>query len=208
MIKYKTRRFHKVDNNEIMPVINHELNRLKNMCMLKYMKDRGILTDSFFYKLQNMVKSGKEISYNVINMIIHHIKEYYEKDLCYAIWLTDKEHFKGIPEENILSYETSEYVIADLGSEGILYGYESIPAQVGIFNDHKIALMDSEFIEDNVMKIDASYDDNVYEMLINTWDDPYLLYYACGNCPKTKEEREQFERIIIDMLRDVYPTRF
>lgn len=44
-----------------------------------------------------------------------------------------------------------------------------------------------------------------YKMVINTWDDPYCVYYAGGNAPDDKEE---FEKKLFEYLSSKYPEHF
>lgn len=47
-------------------------------------------------------------------------------------------------------------------------------------------------------------DGSYYNMMIDTWYDPYTLWYA-GNKPENEDE---FRQIIFDYMRNNYPDHF
>lgn len=68
---------------------------------------------------------------------------------------------------------------------------------------------ESEFVDINeqVLHITCKTENNrFYDMLINTWDDPYVVYYS-GVKPDN-EEVLVFKEWMFDYLIDKYPDHF
>lgn len=67
---------------------------------------------------------------------------------------------------------------------------------------------ESEFVEINeqVLRIHCESDNHAFDCLIDTYADPYMIYYPLNVLDE--EEEENFEEQIFDYLREKYPTRF
>lgn len=66
---------------------------------------------------------------------------------------------------------------------------------------------DTYFIDssDLILQVDCRCDNGSYHILINTYKDPYTLYYEESNCPDNIEE---FRKALFDYLKEKYPTIF
>ena len=58
-------------------------------------------------------------------------------------------------------------------------------------------------ISDNVLRVEC---DNGYIMLIDTYSDPYMIFYSNGNKPE--ENVEEFEEELFKYLKEKYPEHF
>ena len=59
------------------------------------------------------------------------------------------------------------------------------------YSNLKFEVEYDERVNPDLFMISTEGSDEVYKMVINTWDDPYCVYYAGGNAPNDKEEFEK-----------------
>ena len=67
---------------------------------------------------------------------------------------------------------------------------------------------ESEFTENqgNVLRVNCeSFDGEYYDVLIDTYDDPYKIYYCEGAYPK---DNEKFRDELFAYLKKKYPEHF
>lgn len=75
-------------------------------------------------------------------------------------------------------------------------------------------IFESSFVDvsDLVLSINCSVacansDGYSFCVMINTWDDPYTVYY-CGWYPVNQSEEDEFRDALFDYLRAKYPEHF
>ena len=65
--------------------------------------------------------------------IIDMVNKVTKASVRYVLWLAEKErvvqYYKG-EEKNMQEYATAPIILSDLGAEGILFGYETMPAPI------------------------------------------------------------------------------
>ena len=74
-----------------------------------------------------------------------------------------------------------------------------------VLPNEKFEVEYDERVNPDLFMISSNGSDGFHKMLINTWDDPYCVYYAGGNTPDNKEE---FEKRLFDYLSSKYPEHF
>lgn len=73
------------------------------------------------------------------------------------------------------------------------------------YSNVKFEVEYDERVNPDLFMISSEGSDEFYKMVINTWDDPYCVYYAGGNAPDDKEE---FEKKLFEYLSSKYPEHF
>ena len=73
------------------------------------------------------------------------------------------------------------------------------------YSNLKFEVEYDERVNPDLFMISTEGSDEFYKMVINTWDDPYCVYYAGGNSPDDKEE---FEKKLFEYLSSKYPEHF
>ena len=74
-------------------------------------------------------------------------------------------------------------------------------------NKYVLADFESEFVETNAQVLRVicdTLDEEYYDMLIDTYSDPYKIYYSTD---KPKDE-ESFREALFDYLKEKYPEYF
>ncbi len=68
---------------------------------------------------------------------------------------------------------------------------------------------ESEFVEVNnqVLKVFCKSKNKLFSVLIDTYDDPYMIYYNVSNIMNDEEEND-FTQQIFDYLSEKYPEYF
>lgn len=83
-----------------------------------------------FDSKQYMLELPRAIYQKVAEDIIAIIQTITGVEIKYVLWLTDKEsvvrYYEG-RDDNMIEYPTTEIVLSDLGKEGKLFGYNSLP---------------------------------------------------------------------------------
>ena len=69
---------------------------------------------------------------------------------------------------------------------------------------------ESEFVEVNnqVLKVFCKSKNKSFSVLIDTYDDPYMIYYNVQNIMNDEEEENDFTKQIFDYLSEKYPEYF
>ena len=69
---------------------------------------------------------------------------------------------------------------------------------------------ESEFVEVNnqVLKVFCKSKNKSFSVLIDTYDDPYMIYYNVPNIMNDEEEENVFTHQIFDYLSEKYPEYF
>jgi hypothetical protein len=74
---------------------------------------------------------SEEALSTVIDSLLDDIQTCTGHRVNYVLWLTDekscREIYTDFPEQSIDKYPTSAVILSDLGSDGILFGYENMP---------------------------------------------------------------------------------
>ena len=73
------------------------------------------------------------------------------------------------------------------------------------YNNVKFQVEYDERLNPDLFMISSDGPDGFYKMVVNTWDDPYYVYYAGGNAPDDKEE---FEKKLFEYISSKYPEHF
>ena len=73
------------------------------------------------------------------------------------------------------------------------------------YSNLKFEVYHDERVNPYLFMISTEGSGGFYKMIINTWDDPYCVYYAGGNSPNDKEE---FEKKLFEYLSSKYPEHF
>ena len=65
----------------------------------------------------------------------------------------------------------------------------------------------SEFLdsEKRFLSVKCNWKDSMYNILIDTYNDPYIAYYSDANAPV---DREELEKTLFDHLQDAYPDHY
>ena len=69
---------------------------------------------------------------------------------------------------------------------------------------------ESEFVEVNnqVLKVFCKSKNKSFSVIIDTYDDPYMIYYNVPNIMNDEEEENDFTQQIFDYLSEKYPEYF
>lgn len=75
--------------------------------------------------------------------------------------------------------------------------------EVNVMNEYSF---ESYFVEvnDQVLRVECENEKEYYNLLIDTYDDPYKIYFS-GKCPP---DEERFRKILFDYLEKQYPGYF
>lgn len=71
----------------------------------------------------------------IVNQVVKSINTYYDVDLKYCLWLADKSVVQRLYDgcdEDIEAYHTSQYILSNLGEDGVLFAYEENPTPVAL----------------------------------------------------------------------------
>ena len=126
-------------------VMSFEILELGNTDILYTLLENGLIQDQLLLEsissVANYIEDFGGPGYyvedhtceDVIHNILKEIKRVTGKDIRVALWLASKEaiikYYDG-SENNIIEYPTSDVVLSDLGEQGSLFGYESMPRPV------------------------------------------------------------------------------
>lgn len=71
--------------------------------------------------------------YLIVRNIIYCLNRHYHVNLKYCLWLSSREVVKdlyGGTDETIDAYNTSSFILSDLGQDGKLFAYEHLPQRL------------------------------------------------------------------------------
>lgn len=141
MIQYRCEEVFGSHITNIIDVITYEVMILGNNDILIYLNNH-YLENSLKKETISFINELNENGF-IDDMSIEDFKCYlkrvfifiYKKygiNIKYGLWLTTKEmvknfYCKNLKKFTILGFETSNFILSDLGLEGQLYGYENLP---------------------------------------------------------------------------------
>lgn len=130
--------------NDIIEIMTYEICELGNSDTLDYCIDHYKLSGKVINQAEQLIQmldegecldideDGDKVR-NICRQIIAEVSKLTNINVKFGLWLTDKESVIELydgTEDNISEYKTSEAVISDLGSDGVLFGYEEMPEEI------------------------------------------------------------------------------
>ena len=123
-------------------VIVHEIYELRNTDVIDYCLSHYSLKKMHFNQtfkiLKETVEDDDAVEESDIRILIEDLLKNIESEtgisVNYALWLTSKESVKENydGEENTIdAYEIGQVILSNLGEDGILYGYQTMPTKIG-----------------------------------------------------------------------------
>lgn len=139
MIRYRTEMSFESPRNAL-DVMRFEIGEMKNTDILEYVRDNYDLPRMLKDNIDEMIGTLDDIDENddelghLLKEILFCIADETGVDVRYALWLADRdsviENYEG-DELEIHAYETDgAVVLSDLGYDGTLYGYASMPEEI------------------------------------------------------------------------------
>lgn len=140
MILYRCESAYGSGIRNIVDIIEHEMFELCNTDIPYYLTSEYwyMFSDETFHILLSMngdICDNDEIEdeHEVACRIVKEINDYTGKNYQYALWLASKttvENLYADPDSVIDAYETSDMILSDLGYDGTLYAYETMPTPI------------------------------------------------------------------------------
>lgn len=127
---YRTDALNDSEYGDIIDVMHHEIFELEHSDILTYVLDNYIeaINLSWFYSIHTTFNNRAVLTYKAQRKfcaaLVELLNGYFHTNLKYCLWLVDKP---ATFEQNTARYKASNFVLDDLGSEGVLFAYESIP---------------------------------------------------------------------------------
>lgn len=147
-VMYRTEAAYGSGIRDIVQVICYEVFSLGNTDVLHYLL--GKHTSCFNMPMQHEMLSLckvidgctavfddtlEEEHLEKIRQIVTAMNSYYNVELKYCLWLADLDTVRQLYdgcEEDIKAYKISQYILSNLGEEGILFAYEDYPTPVSL----------------------------------------------------------------------------
>lgn len=124
MIEYRTESCYGSGVRGLADILTHEIEELGNEEILDDLVANGLLTDAALE-----VGPHEEIG----DAVVREMNLATGKEFKYGLWLASKEAVRLLydgSEDDIDAYETSDTVLVDLGYDGRLYAYETMPEPI------------------------------------------------------------------------------
>ena len=161
MIKYRTEM--SVDSErKAIPVMLFEITELHNADILEYIKEHYDMPRILKQNIQEYINNIDEIEEDddvveyMLKEIISCIEEDTGKKIRYALWLADKEAVKELydgDELDVYAYNVDDaLVLSDLGYDGTLYGFETMPEPLDSELDEKFSYNYNKALYEKVMR--------------------------------------------------------
>ena len=120
-----------------VPLMLFEISELHNADILDYVRNHyklpGILKRNIDEYIQNIddIEEGDDNVEYMLREILSCIEDETGKTIKYALWLATKEAVEELydgDEQFIFEYDvTDALILSDLGYDGVLYGFETMP---------------------------------------------------------------------------------
>lgn len=119
-------------NGLLLSSFTNTIQTMRELCKGKNANDSEALT-------RVVTAYGETMIDKFVESVITMVKLITKKDIKYGLWLASKNavinRYSSLPEnghndaptDNIEMYETSDVILSDLGYEGILFAYETLP---------------------------------------------------------------------------------
>lgn len=134
-ILYRTKSAYDSKHRGIIDVMQYEIFELNNSDILDYMLIHH--TDAFdvhlisrFYSVFAGLINTHDAQHDFCRELVEALNSYYNVHLKYCLWLASKSTVLDLynaSEQDIQAYETSSIILSDLGMDGTLFAYESMP---------------------------------------------------------------------------------
>ena len=139
MIKYRTEM--SVDSErKAIPVMLFEITELHNADILEYVKEHYEMPNILKKNIQEYIdtideiEEGDDIVEYMLKEIIGCIEDDTGRKIRYALWLADKEAVEELydgDELDVYAYNVDDaLILSDLGYDGTLYGFETMPEPI------------------------------------------------------------------------------
>lgn len=157
---------------DIVEVIKYETFSLGNTDILDYVSDHYEAFDAeLSRKMRDIsaeiavcggtILSEKEKT-ELIQKVVNSLNAYWGVSLKYCLWLAEKEtviEFYEASPESVEAYEASDYVLVDIGYDGMLFGYEELPKPIEGYMEC-LSLLE-QLVASGHIKKDPENEDNI-----------------------------------------------
>lgn len=128
----------------IVDLMVYEITELGNTDILEYCVDHYDFSEVLKNKINKLIDdianddflcTDDDVKYveSICTDIINGIQDLTRIYVQYGLWLANKETvyeiYDGTPD-NISAYHTSDIILSNLGSDGILFGYTELPKKI------------------------------------------------------------------------------
>ncbi len=138
---YRTETAYGSQERNIREVMAFEIQELGNTDIPEYLLTHyaNCFSDAILECLRALANEQEidELSeselYQIIDDVVNCLNRYFDVNLKYCLWLADKEVVKNLyggTDETIDAYSTSLFILSDLGRDGKLFAYESLPQKL------------------------------------------------------------------------------
>ena len=146
MIRYRTETFSGLGERNAAEVMSYETFEMGNVDILETLintifKDRLEINERCFYYMNAINNSGLdemptfEEGVKFFQEVLTEIKAATGHEIKYALWLADLDDVKDKSfygkyiesDDDIDAYETGPVILSELGCDGALYGYTTLP---------------------------------------------------------------------------------
>lgn len=149
-MKYRSEILFGEGYRDAVDVMTHETYELRNTDIPDYLIQSDLVTRETKNKLYELVTNMEEwpddvCTYDVrclYQEVLKDIKKLWGLDIKYVLWLCDNKEdlrrydiHRSLTDSNIDVYEESDVIFSDIGAEGKLYGYETLPEPIGTANN-------------------------------------------------------------------------
>lgn len=123
MVEYRTESCYGSGVRDLAEILTYEIEELGNDGTLDELVERGLIPGT-----ELTLGTDKEIG----NAVVREINKSTGRNFKYGLWLASKDAVQSLYDgsDDIDAYEASDTVLVDLGYDGRLYAYESMPEPV------------------------------------------------------------------------------
>lgn len=144
MVRYRSETPFGDGVRDILSVLVHETYEMGNSDIVRYLVENylfGPLKDDAITLCKELEENGFVDDYGESDWqdfflcAIHEINLIKNCNLRFCLWLADKDvvkdyYCKNCDEYDLCGYETSPIILSDLGHDGALYAYETVPIPI------------------------------------------------------------------------------
>lgn len=139
-IMYRSEDSYGSGKRDILDVMTYEIYGLNNTDILYYVREHYLddklkhtITELMYSIEEGLDEFTEEEVYDVCKRIVDIINKKTNHNLKYVLWLADKSVVQDMYADdlmNIDAYYTSDIILSDLGSDGILFAYDDYPEPI------------------------------------------------------------------------------
>lgn len=123
MIEYRTESCYGSGVRDLAAILTYEIEELGNDGTLDELAERGLIPN---------IEPDAEPNEEIGDTVVREINKATGRNFKYGLWLASEDAVRNLYDgsDSIDAYETSDTVLIDLGYDGRLYAYETLPEPI------------------------------------------------------------------------------